>query len=228
MPDKPEDLSPLAALDTPTVCNALEIVMGSRRDTGFTRHTMIARPGTVKPFVGRAVTATIRATERPGAGSDPERRLNYYRHACQPGAVVVIEDLDDPPGLGAFWGEVHCAVHAALGVRGVVTNGSVRDLEQLDPRLPILAGHVTPSHAFVDLEEIGGTVNVFGMQVSPGDLIHADPHGAVVIPDSAAADIPAAAELMVRREKQVLDATKREDFSVDKLAEALKRGRDIH
>ena len=218
----------MAALDTPTVCNALELALGGRRDAGFTRRTMLAAPGGVAPFVGRAATATIRAARRPGAGEHPERRMDYYRAAGAPGRVAVIQDLDDPPGLGAFWGEVHSAIHAALGTRGVVTSGSVRDLDMLDPRLPILAGAVSPSHAFVDVEEVGGTVDIFGMTVRPGDIVHADRHGAVVIPESAAADIPAAAATIARREKEILDAARRGDFSLEKLADALARARDIH
>ena len=228
MRDFSDDFSALAALDTPTVCNALEVVMGCRRDVGFTRRTMVSAPGLIAPFVGRAATATIRAVRRPGAGEDAERRMAYYRAVCVAGAVAVIQDLDDPPGLGAFWGEVHSAVHAGLGVVGVVTSGSVRDLDMLDSRLPIVAGSVSPSHAFVDVEEIGGTVDVFGMTAGPGDIIHADRHGAVVIPESAAAEIPRAAEVVTRREKEILDAARRGDFSLEKLAEALARGREIH
>ena len=246
MPNSPEDFSALAALDTPTVCNALEIVLGERRDTGFTRKMMFGAPGTIPAFVGRAATATTRAARRTGLGDDAfytkksgaapaparpgkeDKRMAYYRATCVPGAVAVIEDLDDPPGLGAFWGEVHSAVHAGLGVAGVVTSGSVRDLDMLDSRLPILAGSVSPSHACVEVEEVGVPVDIFGMAVKPGDIVHADRHGAVVIPENAAAEIPAAAELIVRREKEVLEAARRKDFSVEKLREALARGREIH
>ena len=227
MTNSAEDFSALAALDTPTVCNALEIVLGGRRDSGFTRKTMLAAPGNIRPFVGRAATATIRATRREGGGKG-ERRMEYYRATCAPGAVAVIQDLDEPPGLGAFWGEVHSAVHAGLGVAGVVTSGSVRDLDMLDARLPILAGGVSPSHAFVDVEEVGVPVEIFGMAAKPGDIVHADRHGAVVIPENAAAEIPAAAALVARREKEILDAARRGDFSVEKLGEALARGREIH
>lgn len=227
-----EDFSALAALDTPTACNALELVLGERREFGFTRRTMMAVPGEVRAFAGRAATATIRATRRPGPGAGMgtdgwERRLAYYRATCVAGAVAVIEDVDDPPGLGAFWGEVHSAVHAALGVVGVATNGAVRDLDALDPRLPIVAGGVSPSHAFVEVEAVGVPVNIFGMAVAPGDIVHADRHGAAVIPERAAADIPRAAELLMRREREVLAAARRADFSPEKLAEALVRAREI-
>lgn len=229
MPNATEDFSALAALDTPTVCNALEVALGGRRDEGFTRQMMFGAPGTIPAFAGRAATAAIRAAKRPAAGKNAdEKRMEYYRAACVAGAVVVIQDLDNPPGLGAFWGEVHSAVHAGLGVAGVVTNGSVRDLDMLDPRLPILAGSFSPSHAFVEVEAAQITVNIFGMTVRPGDIVHADRHGAVVIPEKAAADIPKAAELVMRREKEILDAAKKGDFSLEKLAEAIRKGREIH
>jgi len=218
----------LAQVDTPTVCNALEVVNGERADSGFTRQTMVAAVAEAA-FVGRARTATIRAVRRAGAPAGVERRMEYFRYIAGAGdgdggdsngdsdgsgdagatnTVVVIEDLDSPPGVGAFWGEVHSAVHAALGVAGVVTNGAVRDLEQLHPRLPILAGAITPSHAFVDTEELDTPVTVFGMTVVPGAIVHADRHGAVVIPDAALAELPAAVATVTRREAGILQAAR--------------------
>ena len=134
-------------------------------------------------------------------------RLRYYEHvaAVDCPTVVAIQDLDHDVGLGAFWGEVNSKVHRALGCAGVVTNGAVRDLDVLDPAFPILAGCVTPSHAFVRIESIGGDVDVLGMQVADGDLIHADRHGAVRIARDAAAKLPRAIEVIVAREKLLLD-----------------------
>jgi len=209
----------LAQVDTPTVCNALEVVNGARADSGFTRQTMVAAVAEAA-FVGRARTATIRAVRRVGAPAGVERRMEYFRYITGAGdgdgggsgdagaTVVVIEDLDSPPGVGAFWGEVHSAVHAAFGIAGVVTNGAVRDLEQLHPRLPILAGAITPSHAFVDTEELDTPVTVFGMTVAPGAIVHADRHGAVVIPDAALAELPAAVATVTRREAGILQAAR--------------------
>ena len=218
----------LRQYDTPTICNALEIVSGSRRDSGFTRQTMIPALAELPAFIGRAKTATLRSIRRPGAGTTPARRMEYYRYAGQPGRVVVIEDLDNPPGLGAFWGEVHSTVHAALGVVGVITNGAVRDLDMLDKRLPILAAAVTPSHAFVDIEQMDITVNILGMTVAPDNIIHADRHGAVVIPDDELAQLPTALATITRREREILIAAQKDDFSLEKLADALRRMRDIH
>lgn len=239
----------LARVDTPTVCNALEVVNGERADSGFTRRTMVAAVAEAPAFVGRARTATIRAVRRAGAPAGVERRMEYFRYIAGAGdgdggdsngdsdgsgdagatnTVVVIEDLDSPPGVGAFWGEVHSAVHAALGVAGVVTNGAVRDLEQLHPRLPILAGAITPSHAFVDTEQLDVPVTVFGMTVAPGAIVHADRHGAVVIPDAALAELPAAVATVARREAGILQAARAVQpgaLQLDDLETALREAR---
>lgn len=218
----------LAASDTPSICNALELVLGGRRDHGFTRRQMVFAPAAAGAFIGRAKTVTLRAIQRKDAGTNIKRRMDYFRYAAVPGAVIVIEDLDRPCGLGAFWGEVHSAVHAALGVAGIVTTGAVRDLEMLSPKLPILAGTVTPSHAFVDIEQLDVTVDIFGMPVSPGDILHADHHGAVNIPEKALSALPEALDVVVRREREILRAAKKPNFSHDILERVLKRARDIH
>jgi len=227
----------LAKVDTPTICNALEVMSGARMDSGFTRQTMVAALPDTRAFIGRAKTATIRAARRAGAPAGVDRRMEYFRYIADRGGdagdantVVVIEDLDSPPGIGAFWGEVHSAVHAALGVAGVVTNGAVRDLDQLHPRLPILAGAVTPSHAFVDTEALDAAVTVFGMAVAPGDIIHADRHGAVVVPDAGLAELPAAVESVARRERVILSAARSAErggaaLCVDDLENALRAAR---
>ena len=146
-------LAHLRGFDTPTICNALEIAIGRRRATGFTRTTMIAPFPLLPPIMGFARTATLRsaAPSSMDAGTARELRLAYYAHVAPIDCptVVDIQDLDTHPGLGAFWGEVNSTVHCALGCAGVVTNGAVRDLDALDPEFPIIAGCVTPSHAFV-------------------------------------------------------------------------------
>ena len=94
----------------------------------------------------------------------------------------MIQDLDDIVGFGAFWGEVQTNIHKALGCLGTITNGSIRDIPQVAPGFQMLAGSIAPSHAFVHVVDFGGNVNIHGMAVKSGDLIHADRHGAVVVP----------------------------------------------
>jgi regulator of RNase E activity RraA len=176
-------------------------------------------------FTGFARTATFR-----GGPASPdeltlrrERFVAYLRHleeGPRP-SVAVIQDLDDPPGIGAFYGEVNTAVHLALGCAGVVTNGSVRDVELLAAGFGLLAGLVGPSHGWWRVIDVGVEVEVAGMRVAPGDLVHADLHGAVVIPPELARDVPAAAATVVARERPILEAAGQDGFSVDRLLEAI-------
>jgi len=232
LPD-PASFEALRAWDTPTICNALEIVAPARRAIGFTRRPVVACFPGMKPIVGFARTALIRSREaHPRDRESANRiRLGYYEHiATQPlPSISVIQDIDAPDtGFGAFWGEVQTHVHAGLGCIGVITDGSVRDLDAMAPDFMVLAGSIMPSHAHVHLVDFGGTVSVFGMVVSANDVIHADRHGAVVIPPDALAKIPEAVGLLARRERVLIEASKQPGFSVDRLRQAYREQDEIH
>jgi regulator of RNase E activity RraA len=224
-----EDLDRLRGFDTPTVCNAMERVMPERTGIGFTTKPLVCAHPELPPMVGYARTGTIRATHpslREGA-EDLEARLAYYEHMAegpQP-TITVIEDLDATPGFGAWWGEVNTHVHRGLGSLGLITNGSIRDLDEVAENFQLLAGSVGPSHAFVHVVESAVTVTVAGMTVHPGDLIHADRHGAVVIPIEAARQIPEAAEQIVRGESVLIEASKQPDFSFEVMKKMMTGGR---
>jgi regulator of RNase E activity RraA len=231
MPERPfnrGDLELLAQWDVPTICNALEIVMPERRARGFTVEPMVAVDPQLPPIVGLARTGTIRAKEPPrGAVAN---RLDWYDYvaAADLPTVIVLQDIDDRPGYGAFWGEVQSNVHKALGARGGVTNGSFRDLTAWAKDFQLLGGRVGPSHAHVHLVAFGQPVNVFGMHAAHDEVIHADYHGAVVIPADAVRKLPAAVDLVARREKVILDVCRSPDFSPAKLREAIRRAGEIH
>jgi regulator of RNase E activity RraA len=213
----------LRQFDTPTICNALEVVRGARSISGFTRRGLIPARAAPAAIVGYARTATIRAsTPGPEAGELRARRLAYYAYiaqAPQP-TIAVVQDIDSLAGVGAFWGEVNTHVHWGLGCIGAVTNGSMRDLDAMRPEFQCLAGSLSPSHAFVHLVDFGKPVDVFGMNVRDGDIVHADRHGAVAIRAGELEQLPAAIDLMARREKCILEAAKQPDFNVDKLRAA--------
>ncbi|MFO1350806.1 MAG: RraA family protein [Gammaproteobacteria bacterium] len=226
------DLGALRRFDTPTICNAIELVAPARRVIGFTSKPFVCLDVSLPPMVGYARTATIRALEQPRLPADKvrEKRLAYYDYvAAGPlPSIVVIQDLDEQPGFGAFWGEVHTTVHKSLGALGAITNGSFRDIDASAPGFQILGGMVNPSHAYVHCVDFGGSVHVHGMTVASGDLIHADRHGAVVIPHDIAQALPAAAELLARREKVILDACRAPGFNVEKLKAAIIGSAEIH
>jgi regulator of RNase E activity RraA len=227
------DLDALSAFDTPTICNALEIAAPERRAFGFNRRPLLAPIPSPKAVVGYARTATIRAREphRRSREEARELRLKYYAHVAEAPlpSIVLMQDVDGPDrGFGAFWGEVQSNIHKALGCAGVVTDGSVRDIDAWAPGFFVLAGSVMPSHAHVDVVEVGGTVSVAGMIVSANDLVHADRHGAVVVPQAQVGKVLEAADLLARREKVLLDAARKPGFSIATLREAFMRMDEIH
>ena len=226
------ELAALRAYDTPTICNALEIVCPKRRTFGFTTETLICAFPELQPMVGYARTATIRSMEKPAKDGDAMTadRIAYYRYVetgHRPG-IMVIQDIDSRRGAASWWGEVHSAVHQALGCLGVVTDGAVRDLDMIADGFQLISGTVVPSHAWVHLVSFGEPVDVCGMVTHSGDLVHADRHGAVIIPHEAAREVPAAAELCMRREAPILAACKEPGFSADVMERVLREAKEIH
>ncbi len=230
---EPADLEALRAFDTPTVCNALEVVAPHRRALGFNRRPMVNPFPAMKPVVAFARTATIRCREPHPSGMREagKKMFAYYEHvaAAPMPSIAVIQDLDGPDiGLGSFWGEVNSHVHKGLGCAGVITDGSVRDLDVWATDFFVLAGSIMPSHANVHVVDIGTVVNVAGMVVSPNDVIHADRHGAVVVPADVIKAVPAAAELIARRERVLIEASKSPGFSLERLRKAFAEAAEIH
>jgi regulator of RNase E activity RraA len=226
-------LEALGRYDTPTICNALEIVAPHRRLIGFTTKPLVCPFPDLPPMVGYARTATIRATSASAlpAAEQQKQRIAYYEYVGTGAGprINVIQDIDGADvGFGAFWGEVQSNVHKALGCLGVVTDGSIRDTPQWAPGFQALAGSIGPSHAYVHADGFGGEVRVAGMTVRSGDLIHADCHGAVVIPLDIAPKVPEAAELCGRRETPILEIARSPDFTLEKLKQALARSAEIH
>jgi regulator of RNase E activity RraA len=231
-PLSPEAIASLQAVDTPTVCNAIEIVMGRRTAEGFTTLPVVAAHPALPSIVGYARTGLIRGSEpaQETAAAVRQRRIAYYRYVAQDPApaVVVLQDIDPRPGLGAFWGEVNVAIHKGLGAGGVLTNGSMRDLGAIDPEFQILAGSLSPSHAFVRIEAFDCPVEVFGLKINPNNLIHADRHGAVVIAPEIAPELLRAIDLVTRKEAPILRAARSHGFTVDRLIEAWGEAEDVH
>ena len=217
-------LNVLRSVDTPTVCNAIEAAQGKRGFNNFTKATMVASAPEEKSVVGYALTAKIAATSAPEepAESVKERRMSYYKYMAegQQPSVAVIEDCDFPNCVGAFWGEINTTVHKGFGVSGVVTNGVVRDLGDLPTGFPVIAGSIGPSHAFVHVREFGKPVSVFGLAVEEGDLVHADRHGALVIPSLVIPSLQHAIEKLIATERLVLDPASKPDFDFEAFAKA--------
>ena len=219
-----EDIEALRLIDTPTICNLLEMVVPERRGYGYTvQHLHCIYPA-MKPIVGYAKTATMRAKDpsRLTSQENAKVRSAYLDYVAEGDGskISIVQDIDERPGYGALFGEVFSTVHKALGCCGMVTNGSVRDIDQLAPDFQVLAGLVAPSHAFVHVSQWQCEVNIEGMVVQDGDLVHADRHGAVVVPQSAVRGVLDSLDLMVRREAVILEAARRPGATVDDIKRA--------
>ena len=144
--------------DTPTMCNALENILGTRTAVGFTKQGVVSVEKRKKVIAGFAKTAKIRAASPPliSQRQVDDNRAMYYDYIVenQKHPLVVIEDTDYPNSVGAFWGELNVAIHKGLGIKGTLTNGLVRDLDSLDEGYQVVAGGIGPSHAFVHVTEL--------------------------------------------------------------------------
>ncbi len=224
-----EALAKLSEWDTPTICNGLELLGEDHRLQGYSKSPFVCLRPEMPPIVGYARTATIRASQRPH-GDPAAMRQSYYEYVATgpTPSIVVIQDLDSSPGTGAFWGEVNTAIHKGLGALGVITNGSIRDLADSAPGFQALAGQVGPSHAWVHVASFGEPVQVHGLSVSDGDIIHADCHGAVIVPEDAVERLPDVIALIARREAVILEAARSPDFDIERLKAAMTGAADIH
>ena len=214
----------LETIDTPTVCNAIEVAQGKRGFNDFTKGTMISSSPNEKPICGYARKAKITALSPPTESIEviKKRRLSYYEHMATANSpsVAVIEDIDFPNCVGAFWGEVNTNIHKGFGMYGAFTNGVMRDLGDLPDGFPVLAGSVGPSHAYVHVKEIACSVTIFSLKINDGELIHADRHGAVVIPKDVISVLETSINKLLDTEQLILKPAKQGDFDFEKFKEA--------
>lgn len=216
----PVTIQELSRLDTCAVSNAIETFRVRLRNEGFTDGRARCLFDDLPPIVGYAVTARIRCSAPPPVGPRYAERTDLWNYilSVPPPRVLVVQDTDDRPGLGAFVGEVHANILRALNCVAYITNGAVRDLPQVRATgLQAFAPSTTPSHAFVHIVDFGRSVEIAGLPISPGDLLLGDRHGIVSIPKDRAAEIPAVVASMHARERRVIEYCRSNAFSVDHL-----------
>ena len=222
----------LQCFDTPTVCNALELLVPKRRGYGFTTSHLVCTRPELPPLIGYARTATICAAHPSDLSGKEARAVSdgYYEYIdCGPKpSIAVIQDLDGKNGYGCLWGEANSNIHKGLGCQGVITDGGVRDVPDIAPGFQMLAASVLPSHAFVHVVDYARPVDVAGMRVTGGDIIHADQHGAVVIPAEVIGQVQEAAQQLARREAVIISAAQQPDFDIEKLRAAQGEAAEIH
>ena len=222
------DLVKLQTWDTPTICNALDVAAPNRRAIGFTTRPLVP-VGIHGSVCGYVKTAKISGKNKP-LDNATEIRTSYYKYIAEKPkpSIVLIEDRDNPEGFGAFWGEVNSAIHLGLGVKGLITNGVVRDLDQWANGFAALAGSIGPSHAYTQVIEYSTEINIYGMQANDSDIIHFDKHGAVIIPKEVVQLLPSIIEKQMNKEAVILEAARSPDFNINKLLAAMKNAAEIH
>jgi regulator of RNase E activity RraA len=219
-----DQLSALGQLDTPAVADAIETFQVRLRNVGFADGTLRCCFEDLPPIVGYAVTARIRTAIPPMIGAEYGDRLDWWtsvRDAATP-QVVVIEDADPQP-VGALIGEVQANILRALGVVGLVTSGAVRSLPALHAAgLQVFTRGVVPSHAYAHVFEFNVPVRVGRLEISPGDLIHADRNGIVNVPHEVAPHVADAAARLRRHNDALLRECHEGAFSLERLRDLLK------
>jgi 4-hydroxy-4-methyl-2-oxoglutarate aldolase len=223
-PLPPDQLEALRRLDTCTVANAIDSFDLRLRNEGFADATIRCVFPRLAPIAGYAVTVKIRCSSPPPVGHAYSDRTDWWTQILKMPAprVVVLQDVDNHPGTGAFLGEVHCNILLALGCVGAVTNGAVRDLPAVEAtRFQLFAANVAVSHAYSHIVEIGGEVEIGGLKVNPGDLIHADRHGVLSVPAGIAVEIPQVAARILEQERRLIAFCRSQDFTLEKLRAAV-------
>ena len=220
-----QQLEALRQFDSCMIANAIETFNVRLRNTGFTNGKIRCMFPDSGPMVGYAVTGRLRSGDPPISGFYHDRGDLWSRIQSSPApSILVLEDIDDKPGRGAFVGDMHAAILKALGCAGYVTNGSVRELPSVRAiGMQLFAGSTAVSHAYAHIFDIGVPVTVDGMEVHTGSLLHGDQHGVLTIPNEIAAEVPNVAAKLQRCEKAVVEFCQSSDFSIAKLSELMKK-----
>jgi len=216
----------LQRLDACRVSNALERFECRLRNEGFADGSVRAVFDDLPPVVGHAVTARIRSSTPPPVGHNYHDRTDWWNYIVTVPfpRIVVVEDIDDRPGVGAFVGHVHAQILRRLGCSAYVTNGAVRDLDAVHQMgFPFFAGAVSVSHAFVHMVDFGEPATVGGLRVESGDVVYGDRHGVLTIPPSVIGEIPRIAARMQAQENCVVELCQSPDFSLERLRTVVRQ-----
>ena len=220
-------LEALKRLDAGTLANAIETFQKRLRNEGFIDHTVHCLCPRLEPMIGYAATLRIRGSAPPTAGGAYADRTDWWNYVQTLPAprVAVVQDIAARPGLGALVGAVHMNILRALQCVGVVTNGAVRDLPAAESAgFHYFAGSLAVSHAYVHIVEIGSAVEIGGLNIQSGDLLHGDSHGVQSIPLDIAAQIPPVAAQIAAKEQAIIDFCRSPDFSLERLRTLIAEG----
>jgi regulator of RNase E activity RraA len=220
-----ETLRQLEEFDSCSISNAIEQFRVRTRNDGFVDGSVHCIFPEFPPKAGYAATARIRSSSTPVTGRCYYDRADWWSYVqTVPGPrFIVLQDIDHSPGFGALFGEVHSNICKALNCAAVVTNGAVRDLPGVrNTGLQLFAGNVAVSHAYAHIVDFGEPVEIGGLQIKPGQLLHGDRHGVVCVPLEIAAEVPRVASEMATTEKELIEYCHSEAFSFRTLCEKIQ------
>jgi len=220
-----DQINQLRSFDTCVISDAIETFGVRLRNEGFATAGFRCLFKNFPPIVGYAATCKIRSADPPMVGSLYVERTDWWKHimSVQSPRVVVMQDIDEHPGTGAFLGSVHVNILKALGCVGAVTNGAARELPGIEASgFQVFAGRLAISRAYVHIVEFGGPVEVGGLKIQPGDLIHGDRHGIITIPQDMAIKLPAVASKIMEKKQLLIDLSKKPAATVQELSRGLK------
>jgi regulator of RNase E activity RraA len=222
----PGQLESLRRLDACTLANAIEAFHERLRNEGFADNSVHCLFPHLRPMLGYAATIKIRGSAPPTTdGRYPDRTdwWDYILSLPEP-RVVVVQDVATKVGLGSLLGAVHVNILRALGCVGAVTNGAVRDIPVAESLgFHLFGGSVSVSHAYVHIVEVGGAVEIAGLKIQSGDLLHGDLHGVQSVPLDIAGQISPVAERITAKEQELIALCQSKDFSIEKLRAAVTK-----
>ena len=219
------ELQALQTIDTCTLADAISVSKIRLRNEGYSNESIRCVLGKGGPMVGYAVTGRIRSSEPPMVGHSFVERQDWFKYVLsmpEP-RIAVLQDVDSRPGTGAFWDEAHARIHHRLGCAGAATNGAVREIHKIGLiGFHLYAGSLSVSQGYAHIIEMGQPVEVGGLEIHPGDLIHGDIHGIIKVPKEIAAELPANAARISFLRKQIVELCAAPEFSISTLMELLK------
>jgi len=221
----PEHIQQLKAFDTCLIADAIESFGIRLRNEGFAKAGVRCLFKSFPPMVGYAATCKLRSADPPMVGTRYEERTDLWQHITSLPAprVLVMQDIDDPPGTGAFIGKVHANILRALGCVGAVTNGTARELPEIEASgFQVFAGRLAISRAYIHIVEYGGPVEVGGLTIHPGDLIHGDRHGIISVPPELVPKLPAAARAIGEKKEQLIELSRKPGATDEEFGRGLK------
>lgn len=219
-----EEFQDLKLLDSCAVANAIERFCVQLRNEGYAENSLVCRYPYMPPVLGYAMTLKVRSVASPSKGRTFLENADWWDAllALPSPRILVLQDMDRLPGAGALIGDLHACILKTLDCVGVITNGAVRDVIRIeDFDFQMFSGSLSVSHAYSHIVNVGGSVQIGSLEISPGDLIHGDCHGIVRIPRDLAARIPATAAALRKKDEEIMSYCHSPELSVEGLRDLL-------